>query len=141
MYTRLFDTWEKILRRGYLTNKHFFGGVLFTKGRWVLFKKINIKTKQNQCLLNLHFFSFFYIWIFVESEFTQNGRSCHLKVHGSPFYLKFGPRYLKFFSYFFQRSLKREHLIIKWILMVTHVNKDSSLDFADWIKDGSILSK
>jgi hypothetical protein len=25
--------------------------------------------------------------------------------------------------------------------MVTHVNKDSSLDFADWIKDGSILSK
>jgi len=40
-----------------------------------------------------------------------------------------------------RRSLKREHLIIKWILMVTHVNKDSSLDFADWIKDGSILSK
>ena len=37
--------------------------------------------------------------------------------------------------------MKREHLIIKWILRVTHADKDSSIDFADWIKDGTILSR
>ena len=46
-----------------------------------------------------------------------------------------------FFSFLFQRSLKREHLIIKWILRVTHAYKDSSIDFADWIADGAILSR
>jgi len=40
-----------------------------------------------------------------------------------------------------RRSLKREHLIIKWILRVTHAYKDSSIDFADWIADGAILSR
>jgi len=40
-----------------------------------------------------------------------------------------------------RRSLKREHLIIKWILRVTHINKDGSIDFADWIQDGGVLSK
>jgi hypothetical protein len=42
---------------------------------------------------------------------------------------------------FLQRSLKREHVIIKWILKVTHKNKDMSIDFADWIKDGRVLSQ
>jgi len=40
-----------------------------------------------------------------------------------------------------RRSLKREHLIIKWILRVTHADKNSSIDFADWISDGNILSR
>ena len=39
-----------------------------------------------------------------------------------------------------QRSLKREHLIIKWILRITHLDKDMSIDFADWIRDGTVLS-
>ena len=37
--------------------------------------------------------------------------------------------------------MKREHLIIKWILRVTHADKNSSIDFADWISDGNILSR
>ena len=40
----------------------------------------------------------------------------------------------------FQRSLKREPLIIKWMLRITHKDKDGSIDFADWIQDGQILS-
>ena len=56
--------------------------------------------------------------------------------------IKFPLKYLEIlFLIFFQRSLKREHLIIKWLLRVTHVNKDSSIDFADWIRDGTILMK
>ena len=43
--------------------------------------------------------------------------------------------------FFPQRSLKREHVIIKWILKVTHKDKDSSIDFADWIKDGKVLTQ
>jgi len=39
-----------------------------------------------------------------------------------------------------RRSLKREHLIIKWILRITHLDKDMSIDFADWIRDGTVLS-
>ena len=31
--------------------------------------------------------------------------------------------------------------MIKWILKVTHKDKDSSVDFADWIKDGKILTQ
>merc|ERR1712156_521209 len=34
-----------------------------------------------------------------------------------------------------KRSLKREHLIIKWILRITHLDKDMSIDFADRIKE------
>jgi len=40
-----------------------------------------------------------------------------------------------------RRSLKREHLIIKWILRITHLNKDMSIDFADWVQDGTVLSQ
>ena len=36
--------------------------------------------------------------------------------------------------------MKREHLIIKWMLRITHKDKDGSIDFADWIQDGQILS-
>merc|ERR1712062_600780 len=39
-----------------------------------------------------------------------------------------------------KRSLKREHLIIKWILRIIHKEKDGSIDFADWIQDGQVLS-
>jgi len=39
-----------------------------------------------------------------------------------------------------KRSLKREHLIIKWILRIIHKDKDGSIDFADWIRDGQVLS-
>jgi len=39
-----------------------------------------------------------------------------------------------------KRSLKREHLIIKWILRIIHKDKDGSIDFADWIQDGQVLS-
>merc|ERR1711976_867000 len=39
-----------------------------------------------------------------------------------------------------KRSLKREHLIIKWMLRITHKDKAGSIDFADWIQDGQILS-
>ena len=46
----------------------------------------------------------------------------------------------KAFVVSFQRSLKREHVIIKWILKVTHKDKDMSIDFAEWIRDGKILS-
>ena len=42
---------------------------------------------------------------------------------------------------FFQRSVKREHIIIKWILRITHMDKNSNIDFADWIQDGRVLSK
>lgn len=38
------------------------------------------------------------------------------------------------------RSLKREHIIIKWMLRITHLNKDMSIDFADWIQDGTVLT-
>ena len=47
---------------------------------------------------------------------------------------------LTFFCFAFQRSLKREHLIIKWILRIIHKDKDGSIDFADWIQDGQVLS-
>lgn len=40
-----------------------------------------------------------------------------------------------------RRSLKREHLIIKWILRITHLDKDMSIDFADWVQDGTVLSQ
>jgi len=40
-----------------------------------------------------------------------------------------------------RRSLKREHLIIKWILRITHLDKDMSIDFADWVQDGAVLSQ
>jgi len=40
-----------------------------------------------------------------------------------------------------RRSLKREHLIIKWILRITHLDKDMSIDFADWIQDGVVLTQ
>lgn len=41
----------------------------------------------------------------------------------------------------FQKSYKREHLIIKWILRITHMNKDGEVDFSDWVQDGKVLSK
>jgi hypothetical protein len=41
----------------------------------------------------------------------------------------------------FQRSVKREHMVIKWILRITHMDKNSNIDFAEWIKDGRVLSK
>ena len=41
----------------------------------------------------------------------------------------------------FQKSYKREHIIIKWILRITHMNKDGEVDFADWLQDGKVLSK
>ena len=44
-------------------------------------------------------------------------------------------------SLVFQKSYKREHLIIKWILRITHMNKDGEVDFADWVQDGKVLSK
>lgn len=39
-----------------------------------------------------------------------------------------------------KRSLKREHIIIKWMLRVTHLNKNLQIDFADWILDGTVLA-
>lgn len=39
-----------------------------------------------------------------------------------------------------KRSLKREHIIIKWMLRVTHLNKNLQIDFADWILDGTVLT-
>ena len=48
---------------------------------------------------------------------------------------------IQHFAFFFQRSLKREHLIIKWILRITHLDKDMSIDFADWVQDGTVLSQ
>ena len=44
-------------------------------------------------------------------------------------------------SLVFQKSYKREHLIIKWILRITHMNKDGEVDFGDWVQDGKVLSK
>ena len=41
----------------------------------------------------------------------------------------------------FQKSYKREHIIIKWILRITHMNKDGEVDFSDWVQDGKVLSK
>ena len=41
----------------------------------------------------------------------------------------------------FQKSYKREHLIIKWILRITHMNKDGEVAFSDWVQDGKVLSK
>ena len=41
----------------------------------------------------------------------------------------------------FQKSYKREHLIIKWILRITHMNKDGEVDFGEWVQDGKVLSK
>jgi hypothetical protein len=40
-----------------------------------------------------------------------------------------------------QRSVKREHIVIKWILRVTHTDKNSNVDFAEWIRDGKVLSE
>jgi len=39
-----------------------------------------------------------------------------------------------------RKSYKREHIIIKWILRITHMNKDGEVDFADWLQDGKVLS-
>ncbi|TRY81133.1 hypothetical protein TCAL_12675 [Tigriopus californicus] len=39
-----------------------------------------------------------------------------------------------------KRSVKREHIVIKWILRVTHMNKDMSIDLAEWLQDGKVLS-
>jgi len=39
-----------------------------------------------------------------------------------------------------RKSYKREHLIIKWILRITHMNKDGEVDFSDWVQDGKVLS-
>lgn len=32
-------------------------------------------------------------------------------------------------------------MVIKWILRVTHGDKNGEQDFADWIQDGTVLSK
>ena len=45
------------------------------------------------------------------------------------------------FLFFLQRSRKREHIIIKWMMKITHINKDMSIDFADWIQDGMVLKQ
>ena len=50
-------------------------------------------------------------------------------------------RFAKSDFVFPQRSVKREHIVIKWILRVTHMDKNSSIDFADWVQDGVVLSK
>jgi len=35
--------------------------------------------------------------------------------------------------------MKREHIIIKWMMRITHLNKDMEVDFADWVQDGTVL--
>ena len=43
---------------------------------------------------------------------------------------------------FFQRDRTREHLITKFILSTINVeSKPEDMDFADWIKDGLILTR
>lgn len=31
-------------------------------------------------------------------------------------------------------------MVIKWILEVTHLDKDGEVEFPDWIQDGVVLS-
>ena len=40
-----------------------------------------------------------------------------------------------------QRNKQKEHYMIKFILSVIHGDKPSSIDFAEWIKDGMVLMK
>ena len=37
------------------------------------------------------------------------------------------------------RSILREHAVVKFVLMVTHGTKPENADFADWLRDGSVL--
>lgn len=32
-------------------------------------------------------------------------------------------------------------MVIKWIMRITHLDKDMSIDFADWVRDGKILKE
>ena len=42
---------------------------------------------------------------------------------------------------FLQRNKQKEHYMIKFILSVIHGDKPTSVDFAEWIKDGMVLMK
>ena len=39
----------------------------------------------------------------------------------------------------FQRDKMKEHCITKFILSVTHGDRDTNLKFEDWLKDGQVL--
>ena len=40
-----------------------------------------------------------------------------------------------------QRSSLREHTAIKFILSVVHGEKPGEVDFADWIRDGTVMTE